>query len=53
VLTANTPKCPCSPSIYCSPRWCTSTLLVQSVLEVPEFHDLIDPDERRGLSPLF
>lgn len=27
--------------------------LVQTVLEIPEFHDLIGPDERRGLSPLF
>jgi hypothetical protein len=30
-----------------------NTLLLQAVLEVPEFHDLIGPDERRGLSPLF
>jgi hypothetical protein len=27
-------------------------LLLQAVLEVPEFHDLIGPDERRGLSPV-
>jgi TnpA family transposase len=30
-----------------------NTLLLQAVLEVPEFHDLIGADERRGLSPLF
>ena len=30
-----------------------NTVLVQAVLEVPEFHDLIGPDERRGLTPLF
>ena len=30
-----------------------NTLLLQAVLEVPEFHDLIGEDERRGLSPLF
>jgi len=30
-----------------------NTLLLQAVLEVPKFHDLIGPDERRGLSPLF
>lgn len=30
-----------------------NTLLIQAVLEVPEFHDSIGPDERRGLSPLF
>jgi TnpA family transposase len=30
-----------------------NTLLLQAVLEVPQFHDLIGPDERRGLSPLF
>lgn len=30
-----------------------NTLLVQAVLEVPEFHDLIGPDEQRGLTPLF
>jgi TnpA family transposase len=29
-----------------------NTLLVQAVLEVPEFHDLIGPDERRGLTPV-
>jgi hypothetical protein len=26
---------------------------LQAVLEVPAFHDLIGPHERRGLSPLF
>lgn len=30
-----------------------NTLLLQAVLEVSEFHDLIGPNERRGLSPLF
>ena len=30
-----------------------NTLLLQAVLEVPEFHDNIGPDERRALSPLF
>ena len=30
-----------------------NTLLVQTVLETPEFHDRMDEDERRGLSPLF
>ena len=30
-----------------------NTLLVQGVLEVPQFHDLIGPDEQRGLTPLF
>ena len=30
-----------------------NTLLLQAVLEVPEFHDLIGIDERRGLTPLF
>ena len=30
-----------------------NTLLVQAVLEVPEFHDLIGSDERRALTPLF
>ena len=30
-----------------------NTLLVQTVLEVPEFHDLIGEHERRALSPLF
>ena len=30
-----------------------NTLLIQAVLEVPEFHDLIGEDERRGLTPLF
>ena len=30
-----------------------NTLLLQAVLEVPEFHDSIGPDERRALSPLF
>ena len=28
-------------------------LVVQAVLEVPEFHDLIGEDERRALTPLF
>ncbi|MEV0089432.1 Tn3 family transposase [Saccharopolyspora sp. NPDC050642] len=30
-----------------------NTLLLQAVLEVPRFHDLIGPDERRALTPLF
>jgi Tn3 transposase DDE domain len=30
-----------------------NTLLVQAVLEVPQFHDLIGEDERRALTPLF
>jgi TnpA family transposase len=30
-----------------------NTLLVQTVLETPEFHDRMGADERRGLSPLF
>jgi hypothetical protein len=30
-----------------------NTLLLQAVLEVSEFHDLIGPNERRGLTPLF
>ena len=30
-----------------------NTLLVQAVLEVAEFHDLIGPNERRALTPLF
>jgi hypothetical protein len=30
-----------------------NTLLVQTVLEPPEFHDRMVEDERRGLSPLF
>jgi hypothetical protein len=30
-----------------------NTLLVQTVLETPEFHDRMGEDERRGLSPLF
>jgi len=30
-----------------------NTLLLQAVLEVPAFHDLIGEHERRGLSPLF
>ena len=30
-----------------------NTLLLQAVLEVPEFHDSIGPNERRGLTPLF
>jgi len=34
-------------------RWCTSKLLVHTVLEVPEFHDLIGVDKRRALTPLF
>jgi hypothetical protein len=29
------------------------TLLLQAVLEVPQFHDLIGEDERRALTPLF
>lgn len=30
-----------------------NTLLLQAVLEVPEFHDSIGGDERRALTPLF
>ena len=30
-----------------------NTLLLQAVLEVPEFHDSISPNEKRGLTPLF
>jgi hypothetical protein len=30
-----------------------NTLLVQTVLETPEFHDRMGEAERRGLSPLF
>ena len=30
-----------------------NTLLVQAIPEVPEFHDLVGDDERRGLTPLF
>jgi hypothetical protein len=30
-----------------------NTLLLQTVLEVPQFRDSIGPDERRALSPLF
>ncbi|MGH3503629.1 MAG: Tn3 family transposase [Nocardioidaceae bacterium] len=30
-----------------------NTLLLQAVLEVPQFHDSIGEDERRGLTPLF
>ena len=30
-----------------------NTLLLQAVLEVPEFHDSLGPNERRGLTPLF
>jgi Tn3 transposase DDE domain len=30
-----------------------NTLLLQAMLEVPEFHDSIGPDARRALSPLF
>ena len=30
-----------------------NTLLMQAVLEVPQFHDLIGEDERRALTPLF
>jgi TnpA family transposase len=30
-----------------------NTLLLQAVLEVPEFHDSIGDDERRSLTPLF
>jgi TnpA family transposase len=30
-----------------------NTLLVQTVLETPAFHDRMGTDERRGLSPLF
>ena len=30
-----------------------NTLLLQAVLEVPEFHDSIGDDERRALTPLF
>jgi Tn3 transposase DDE domain len=30
-----------------------NTLLLQAVLEVPEFHDSIGPNEKRRLTPLF
>jgi len=30
-----------------------NTLLLQAVLEDPAFHDLLDDNDRRGLSPLF
>ncbi|MEV8371315.1 Tn3 family transposase [Kribbella sp. NPDC056861] len=30
-----------------------NTLLLQAVLEDPDFHDLLNTDDRRGLSPLF
>jgi hypothetical protein len=30
-----------------------NTLLVQTVLDTPAFHDRMGADERRGLSPLF
>ncbi len=30
-----------------------NTLLLQAVLEDPKFHDLMGPNEQRGLSPLF
>ncbi len=30
-----------------------NTLLLQAVLEVPEFHDSIGPHEQRALTPLF
>jgi hypothetical protein len=30
-----------------------NTLLLQAVLKVPQFHDLIGEDERRALTPLF
>jgi hypothetical protein len=30
-----------------------NTLLLQAVLEVPQFHDLLDDIDRRALSPLF
>lgn len=30
-----------------------NTLLLQAVLEVPEFHDSIGDGERRALTPLF
>lgn len=30
-----------------------NTLLLQAVLEAPEYHDSIGSDERRALSPLF
>ena len=30
-----------------------NTLLLQAVLEVPEFHDSIGDDERSALTPLF
>ena len=30
-----------------------NTLLLQAVLEVPEFHDTIGPHEQRALTPLF
>lgn len=30
-----------------------NTLLLQTVLETPEFHDIINAEDRRGLTPLF
>jgi hypothetical protein len=30
-----------------------NTLLLQAVLEAPEFHDFLDAVDRRALSPLF
>lgn len=30
-----------------------NTLLLQAVLENPEFHDLVGENERRAMSPLF
>lgn len=53
MLTASRLKCRCSRYICSSQRRSTSTLPWSSRLEVPEFHDLIGPNERRGLSPLF
>ena len=30
-----------------------NTLMLQTVLEVPEFNELLEPEDRRGLTPLF
>jgi Tn3 transposase DDE domain len=35
----------------CSRRWCTSTLQVQAVLKVPEFHDLIGEESAARSRP--
>ncbi|MET3720333.1 hypothetical protein ABIB27_002190 [Arthrobacter sp. UYEF21] len=30
-----------------------NTLMLQTVLEVPEFNELLEPEDHRGLTPLF